>query len=136
MRIRNNVVPFLVLVVGSLVLAKTITYGEDFWVNRSTNVTGAATLYAVPEVYPGDYLGSLIINTRGSSGAITIFDSSATATGKSFGVIPLSSAIPAGITLEGYSHQTTYMISLSSGLTYTKTGNADITITFRQKRAR
>ena len=119
MRIRNNIFPFLILVFGGLLLAKTITYGEDFWVNFSTNITGEATLYNVPEVRPGDIYGFYKINTRASRGTLIVFDSSATAN-NSYGVIPLSSGIPAGKVLEGYTDQGLYMVRLSTRLTYSK----------------
>lgn len=134
MRIKSNWVAFVFLLGACLFLSR-LGHSDDYWVNRSTNVTGEATGFTIPECRPGDMLGSLIINTRASSGTAQIFLSSGSfATGSSLGLVQLSSGATANRDMGGLSHQTIYNLRISSGITFTKSGFADITILWKQQR--
>lgn len=93
-------------------------------VNRASNTSSNETTIPLPRVLVGDILGTVIVNKCGTSQSnLTIFDSSGTTSG-SLGVIDTSSSSITGSCLR----QIEYFIPVSSGITYTKTGGADITI--------
>ena len=138
MRIKNSWAAFIILLMCCMALAK-IVHGDDFWVNRSTNIQGGNLVgFLLPNSRQGDMIGSIIINTRASSGTIQVFDSSGTTgiTSNGLGVIQLSSGIANGRDLGGYSSQTIYNMHVSSGITISKSGFADVTFTWKSQTGR
>ena len=118
------IAPFMALMLmGSYLGAAQITRWQ---VNRASNSPAGSneTLVTIPKVLVGDILGSVIVNKCGTQQSnFTLYDSSAQAANV-LGVIDTSSSTLTG----GCGRQIEYFIPVSSAITYTKTGGADITI--------
>lgn len=129
MKLKKDLLAIFVAV--SMVASYASAYQVTRWqVNRSSNTATAETTVVIPKSNPGDILGSVIVNSCGAGSSIlTIYDSSGTATG-SLGAIDLTSSTITG----GCLRQIEYFIPISSAITYTKTGLANITILWNNNR--
>ena len=132
MRIRTNIVPFLLLVFSCVAVFTMFSVGADYETTDSTNPIHASTTIVIPRTDPGDILGSMLVNHRGTAAeTVKIYDSSGTATNL-IGTIDLSTApIGTGQTANQY----VYNLRISSGITISKSGaTSDITIIWKNVR--
>ena len=127
MRIKSNWVSFIFLLAGALLLSKII-HADDYWVNRSSNAIVTSSQLTIFGVYPGDILGSIIVNKRGVGETFTIWDGSGTpAVSRRIATIDVSTNFPVGPFV--------YNLRLSSGLIVSKSGPlSDITILYKVNR--
>lgn len=133
MRIKSWSVPFLFLILCGVLLSR-LSYSADYETNMSSNATGTSTTVTLPLTDPGDYLGSILINSR-SSGPETlkVYDSSQSTNGL-IGTINLSSgtATTGGTAT---ANEYVYNLRLSSAITVTKSGaSSDVTIIWKNIR--
>lgn len=105
---------------GLILFLASVAYATDkiqFDVDRTSNTAIAVTTLRFVGSGPGDYLMGYIVGVGGGNGSrVTVYDSSATATNKVL-LIDTSSSTVASM----------FTVPISSGITITKTGTADVT---------
>ena len=108
-------------------------FSERWLSNRSSRTTSAESLVSLPGSNPGDSLSSVIVSSCSATlGAkFRVFDSSAQSSGQ-IAELHISSA--SGISEVGAcTKQYDFFIRVSSGITYTTTFGADVTILWQNE---
>lgn len=133
-RIRSRVIPFLFILLSGFLMKQFMVYAVDFETNMSTNPVSASTLAVVQYSDPGDYLGSILINSRSTGQeTIKVYDSSGT-TNNLIGTINVSTS-PFNVGGVATGNEYVYNIRLSSAITITKSaGGSDVTIIWKNVR--
>lgn len=125
----------------SLILVLSITpafstQGIEWEITNASRTNSVDTTGTIPLTDPGDVLVSVIVGgCSAPGGVLTIYDSSQTATGI-VAAIDTSSTSTAGPTLgvRDCRRQYNFFLHVSSAITYTNTGSADVTFLWNNLR--
>lgn len=117
MRIKSWIIAYFFVLLCGLIIS-TFGYADDYQSNQSTNAVSASANVWIPNTRPGAILSKVVVSSRSiGNETITIYDSSATATGV-LAIIDLSSSTFNTWNVYDFQHR------VSSGITVSKSGSS------------